>query len=278
VIVICPFCVTASYVICSARKLAQCSNMDYAIMSGGDVGPLGEQAVDQLNELFRWASRSKRGLLLFIDEAEAFLSTRKSSTGDDDSFVRHALNVLLYQTGTQSRSLMLVLATNRPGDLDPAVLDRVDLSMFIGLPALPERTSLVKLYLQLHVMDPVLASQKSFSTRMGWTRASRVTDECISEAIIEGIADRCEGFSGREISKLFIAAYYALLLAPDLMLTGSLLKNTVEQKVVEHLAKRGFVVQSQMAASDKTGKPDGGSGLVGSSGNGEKRKTSKRIG
>jgi ATPase family AAA domain-containing protein 3A/B len=237
--------------------------MDYAIMSGGDVGPLGEQAVDQLNELFRWASRSKRGLLLFIDEAEAFLSTRKSSTGDDDSFVRHALNVLLYQTGTQSRSLMLVLATNRPGDLDPAVLDRVDLSMFIGLPALPERTSLVKLYLQLHVMDPVLASQKSFSTRMGWTRASRVT---------------VEGFSGREISKLFIAAYYALLLAPDLMLTGSLLKNTVEQKVVEHLAKRGFVVQSQMAASDKTGKPDGGSGLVGSSGNGEKRKTSKRIG
>jgi hypothetical protein len=31
-----------------ARKLAECSGMDYAILSGGDVGPLGEEAVDQV--------------------------------------------------------------------------------------------------------------------------------------------------------------------------------------------------------------------------------------
>ena len=28
--------------------------MDYAIMSGGDVGPLGEDAVNQLHSLFKW--------------------------------------------------------------------------------------------------------------------------------------------------------------------------------------------------------------------------------
>ena len=90
-----------------ARRLAECSGMDYAIMSGGDVGPLGEDAVTQLHGLFRWANRSRKGLLVFIDEAEAFLSMRGKvmMSGADDTHVRHALNALLYQTGTQSKSL-----------------------------------------------------------------------------------------------------------------------------------------------------------------------------
>lgn len=46
-------------------------------MSGGDVGPLGADAVSQLHELFQWARSSPRGLLLFIDEADAFLSSRR---------------------------------------------------------------------------------------------------------------------------------------------------------------------------------------------------------
>ena len=40
--------------------------------------------------------------------------------------MRAAINALLSRTGGQSASFMLVLATNRPQDLDPAVLDRMD--------------------------------------------------------------------------------------------------------------------------------------------------------
>ena len=60
----------------AAKRLAKTSGLDYAIMSGGDVAPLGGQAVTQLHDLFDWAERSRRGLLLFIDEADAFLSQR----------------------------------------------------------------------------------------------------------------------------------------------------------------------------------------------------------
>merc|ERR1712113_1109784 len=56
-----------------ARTLARQSGLDYAIMSGGDVGPLGHNAVQEINKLFAWANTSKKGLILFIDEAEAFL-------------------------------------------------------------------------------------------------------------------------------------------------------------------------------------------------------------
>lgn len=51
-----------------AKRLASSSGMDYAVMSGGDVGPLGKDAVTELHRLFQWAQQSSRGLLLFIDE------------------------------------------------------------------------------------------------------------------------------------------------------------------------------------------------------------------
>jgi hypothetical protein len=51
-----------------AKRLASSSGMDYAVMSGGDVGPLGKDAVTELHRLFQWAEQSSRGLLLFIDE------------------------------------------------------------------------------------------------------------------------------------------------------------------------------------------------------------------
>lgn len=47
--------------------------LDYALMTGGDVAPLGSQAVTKIHQLFDWAKKSQRGLLLFIDEADAFL-------------------------------------------------------------------------------------------------------------------------------------------------------------------------------------------------------------
>lgn len=47
--------------------------LDYAMMTGGDVAPLGAQAVTKIHQIFDWAKKSNKGLLLFIDEADAFL-------------------------------------------------------------------------------------------------------------------------------------------------------------------------------------------------------------
>lgn len=60
------------------RKLAEASGLDYAIMSGGDIAPLGSDAVSQLHALFEWSKTSQKGVLIFIDEvcsgAQACLS------------------------------------------------------------------------------------------------------------------------------------------------------------------------------------------------------------
>ena len=43
-----------------AKKLAETVGMDYALMSGGDVGPLGADGVTQIHSLFRWAKVSRK--------------------------------------------------------------------------------------------------------------------------------------------------------------------------------------------------------------------------
>ncbi|XP_041129595.1 ATPase family AAA domain containing 3 isoform X1 [Polyodon spathula] len=44
-----------------AKKLAMHSGMDYAIMTGGDVAPMGRDGVTAMHKVFDWASSSRRG-------------------------------------------------------------------------------------------------------------------------------------------------------------------------------------------------------------------------
>lgn len=44
-----------------SQKLALHSGMDYAIMTGGDVAPMGREGVTAMHKVFDWAGTSKRG-------------------------------------------------------------------------------------------------------------------------------------------------------------------------------------------------------------------------
>ncbi|KAK7093181.1 hypothetical protein V1264_006977 [Littorina saxatilis] len=44
-----------------AKSLAQHSGMDYAIMTGGDVAPMGKEGVTAMHKVFDWAYTSSRG-------------------------------------------------------------------------------------------------------------------------------------------------------------------------------------------------------------------------
>lgn len=83
------------------QKLAANSGMDYAIMTGGDVAPMGRDGVTAIHKVFDWANSSRKGLLLFVDEADAFLRKRSSETISED--LRATLNAFLYRTGEQSQ-------------------------------------------------------------------------------------------------------------------------------------------------------------------------------
>lgn len=140
------------------KRLAQHSGMDYAIMTGGDVGPMGRDAVTAIHKVFDWASTSRRGLLLFIDEADAFLRKRSSEKISEE--LRSALNAFLYRTGEQNHKFMLILASNTPEQIDYAINDRLDEMVEFVLPGLEERERLMRLYFDKFVLQPAAEGKK----------------------------------------------------------------------------------------------------------------------
>merc|ERR1719234_2304184 len=141
-----------------AKRLAMHSDMDYAVMTGGDVAPMGRDGVTAVHKLFDWAATSRKGLILFVDEADAFLRKRSSETISED--MRSTLNAFLYRTGDQSDKFMLVLASNTPEQLDWAINDRLDEVVEFALPGAEERERLVRLYFDKYVLSAAMEGSR----------------------------------------------------------------------------------------------------------------------
>lgn len=180
-----------------ARTLARQSGLDYAIMSGGDLGPLGREGPSEIHKLFDWAKRSKRGMVLFIDEADAFL--RKGRGGDMSEDARNALSVFLHHTGTENARVAIILATNVPGILDRAVIDRVDEAFEFTKPAYEQRKEMISMFLDTYIRKP---------TKQG--TLIEVDDEINTAGFLEKLAKDTEGFSGRQLAKLVLAMQAAV--------------------------------------------------------------------
>ncbi|GMF49227.1 unnamed protein product [Phytophthora fragariaefolia] len=222
-----------------AKRLARASGMDYAILSGGDVGPLGSDAVTELHALFKWANSSPRGVLIFIDEAEAFLGCRATRKTHMSEAMRNALNALLYHTGTQSKKFMLVIATNRPEDLDTAVTDRIDDTLHFDLPEANERVRLLQMYFNEYVA-PLAASptatKPSLTGKLG--KASvRVLPPVIDPSVMTQYGEMTMGMSGREIAKMMLYMQSIVYAQDEVVVTPKLVDRVVKEKVDEHKRK-----------------------------------------
>ncbi|KAL4557264.1 hypothetical protein LXL04_035437 [Taraxacum kok-saghyz] len=219
----------------AARELARKSGLDYALMTGGDVAPLGAQAVTKIHQLFDWAKKSNRGLLLFIDEADAFLCERNKTYMSEAQ--RSALNALLFRTGDQSKDIVLALATNRPGDLDSAVSDRIDEVLEFPLPGEEERFKLLKLYLDKYIAKAGARKPGLFS-KLFQKEQQRIEIRGLSDEILREAAGKTDGFSGREVAKLMASVQAAVYGSEDCVLDVGLFREVVDYKVAEHQQRR----------------------------------------
>lgn len=219
----------------AARELARKSGLDYALMTGGDVAPLGSQAVTKIHQLFDWAKKSKRGLLLFIDEADAFLCERNKTYMSEAQ--RSALNALLFRTGDQSKDIVLALATNRPGDLDSAVADRIDEVLEFPLPGEDERFKMLKLYLNKYIAQAGERKPGLFS-HLFHKQQQKIEIKGLTDDILREAAAKTEGFSGREIAKLMASVQAAVYGSENCVLDPTLFREVVDYKVAEHQQRR----------------------------------------
>lgn len=211
-----------------AKKLAKHSNMDYAILTGGDIAPMGRDGVTAVHKVFDWARGTRKGLILFIDEADAFLRKRSSENISED--LRATLNAFLYRTGEQSGKFMLVLASNTPEQFDWAVNDRLDEMVEFTLPGLEERERLMRLYFKKFVLEPAAENLRRLKV-----------DQFDYSALCSKMAGMTEGMSGREIAKLGVAWQAAAYASADGLLTEKMVLDRCLDAIKQHKQKVIFL-------------------------------------
>ncbi|KAK0395748.1 hypothetical protein QR680_001411 [Steinernema hermaphroditum] len=223
-----------------AKSLAQHSGLDYAIMTGGDVAPMGPDGVSAIHKVFDWAENSRNGLILFIDEADAFL--RKRSTEQISEDMRAMLNAFLYRTGTQSRKFMLVVASNQPEQFDWAVNDRLDELVEFALPGVEERTRILLQYFKQYIADAATSGSRK-------ERLKLADFDWIGK--VEQIAKETEGMSGRELSKLVIGWQASAYASEDGVLTTEMMDRNVKEAMIQHGRKMDWLAREAAMAPSK---------------------------
>jgi len=209
-----------------AKSLARHSGLDYAIMTGGDVAPMGKEGVSAMHKIFDWSETSKKGLILFIDEADAFL--RKRSTEHISEDLRAMLNAFLYRTGEQSRKIMLIVASNQPEQFDWAVNDRLDEMVEFDLPGDMERERMLLQYFKEFIADPATSGSRK-------QRLKLADFDWIEK--IKNVAMQTKGMSGRELSKLVFGWQASAYASEDGMLTTQMIDANTKEAVKQHRRK-----------------------------------------
>ncbi len=119
--------------------------------------------------------------IIFIDEIESFLRARGGN--DEAPWISLKAEFMTLWDGVltdSSVSIMVLGASNRPYDLDPAILRRLPRQFEIPLPGKAERASILKLLLQ---------------------------DEDVDSSVDLGkLADRTDGYSGSDLKEMCRAA------------------------------------------------------------------------
>eukprot|EP00116_Pleurobrachia_bachei_P010573 sb/3470835/ len=183
---------------------------------------MGKEGVTAIHKVFDWGNTSRKGLILFVDEADAFLRKRTETQMSED--MRSTLNAFLYRTGESSKNVMLMMASNRPDHLDWAITDRMDEMVQFGLPGLEEREKLFQLYYKKYISD--LIDNGSIQ----WEEFD--VDQTLLEA-----AEKSEGFSGRQISKLGIALQASVYASPDKIFRREMLFERLTESIASNAQK-----------------------------------------
>ncbi|KAL8689348.1 MAG: hypothetical protein Q9218_004965 [Villophora microphyllina] len=104
-------------------------------------------------------ARKLKPCVVFIDEADALLGSRNDSANSLTH--RTVLNQFLREwDGLKELSAFIMVATNRPFDLDEASLRRLPRRMLIDLPTEKDREAILRIHLKDEQLDPEISLAK----------------------------------------------------------------------------------------------------------------------
>ncbi|KAJ3937082.1 MAG: hypothetical protein NXY57DRAFT_983043 [Lentinula lateritia] len=169
------------------RALAKEAGCRMMVISPSDVMDMyvgeGEKLVHAVFSL----ARKIAPCVIFLDEIDALFSARSSARESGSSFAHRGIITEFMQEmdglkTSRDDNVIVIGATNRPFDLDDAVLRRLPRRLLVDLPGVPERQEILKILLRDEVLGDdvdigVLAKQtESFS-------GSDLKHLCVSAAL-----------------------------------------------------------------------------------------------
>ncbi|KAJ8586226.1 AAA-domain-containing protein [Rhizopogon salebrosus TDB-379] len=128
-------------------------------------------------------ARKVQPAIIFVDEIDSFLRERR---GDDHEVMgmMKAEFMTSWDGLTSGSDRILVLgATNRPGDIDPAILRRMPKRFAVGLPDADQRFKILSLMLEETKLDPQLSLRFLASQTTGFS-GSDLRELCRNAAMV----------------------------------------------------------------------------------------------
>ncbi|CAE6468996.1 unnamed protein product [Rhizoctonia solani] len=168
-----------------AKALAKESGARMMVVKPSDVMDMyvgeGEKLVRSVFSLARRLSPC----IVFLDEIDALLGARSSrDTGGAASAHRGLVTEFMQEIdglrSSASSNVVVIGATNRPFDLDDAVLRRLPRRLLIDLPGLEEREAILRIMLK--------------------------DEDLAGDVDVPALAKRTDGFSGSDLKNLVVAA------------------------------------------------------------------------
>lgn len=212
----------------AAKILARSSGLDYDIIAGSAFDQFSEnEALKELDDIFSWARKGKKGRLVFIDEADSLLATRSP----DNPRATKMVNMFLSQLPeAQDPDIMFILATNHPERLDPAIRSRISNALEFDL---PEREQIEE-QLALRFETEVISEGMS-------------VDENIRDRLVV-YADNMKGFSGRDILSAVVQARNAAIATDKETIDREIFDVVIERMIERKEAERLMDIQSNRGA------------------------------
>ncbi|RAO66859.1 uncharacterized protein BHQ10_002871 [Talaromyces amestolkiae] len=165
-----------------AKAVARESGATVLEVSGSDIYDMyvgeGEKNVRAIFTLAKKLSPC----VVFIDEADAIFGSRNQSRSRFSSH-RELINQFLREwDGMNDMSAFIMVATNRPFDLDDAVLRRLPRRLLVDLPVEQDREAILKIHLKNEQLEPSV-DLADLARRTPFYSGSDLKNVCVAAAL-----------------------------------------------------------------------------------------------
>ncbi|KAG6000169.1 hypothetical protein E4U54_001525 [Claviceps lovelessii] len=164
-----------------AKAVAKESGANMLEISGATVNDKWVGESEKLIRAVFTLAKRLEPCVVFIDEADSLLANR-SMFSNRASHREHINQFLKEWDGLEETNAFIMVATNRPFDLDDAVLRRLPRKILVDLPLQPDRAAILRLLLRDETMDPAVCLD-TVAHRTPYYSGSDLKNLCVAAAM-----------------------------------------------------------------------------------------------